>query len=891
MKRDLLKTIAAAKQLTNVIVLTHNIDFAFLQTVVLSFLRRAGQPKLTIFADAQCAAESYRFQRPLLDGLGIRYRVVPVAMTPGYRFHPKAVLLSSDEAATLFVGSGNLTFGGWRENAEIWLQYDSATNLGEFRAFQLYLERTLKRVPLRSAVAQEVFDAFDPQTRAWAADLENESPSGLLGRVADEGSLLEQMFPDDGTRNDQIFVCAPYFDEKGEALRAVSSRARKTTILCQTKRTTLSREVFSACSRSVTLRPVTCVRRTSSGEQRTAFIHAKFIAAQRGRSVVVYAGSANCTNAALVAGADRGNAELMARAEMSLAEFESAFLDEVQEDAASDLPKRSTIEFEPSIAPPFRVLAARYEAGSLRIAYSPRLAVISECSIDGRAMHFTSQEPGIVIAPCGGEPRNVVLEAKVDRQICRSAPFWVDHEVFLRATSKARNVADAIRDKIQPGRWSAGAWTEVLEVFYRHLADLPTQTALDPEQGKKRSDGKGAEHLFPIANVFAEGYQAPSFRPPAEAFGSSVGDQSLQGLLLRWFGIRVEQEETQGGTPDAAPEGDGNEGDQPRQVKPIVKPAKNVRAGRAEIERSAGFNVRKIEKVVDQIDGAMTSTEFLSQRTPSQLAGDLKLASILLRIGVRERWLPQEVFFRLTFRIWSALFFTGSPESGQGWIEYRLRTARDSKDFAAPLRSPDVAAALIGWSLAVPADAPVVELARFEFACALAVARLPWLWESTQQSEVQKELSAFLLHTRNRAESPEKVWSAAAAWWGQLLRRGHALMHVETALHGLTALDLAQQLDVARVRKGEILWQGSSGFCVVLQDSLRYGGKVPALRLQGVVSKSEFQANMTVPLEEIIEGRVRKVGAIKSAARAVMKDFLGTLRSRFATSDFDLDID
>ena len=122
MRQNLIDLIKSEQQLSSAIILTHNIDFIFLQLVVLPALKVAGQPKLTIFVDALCAAETYEAQAQLVGGIGTSYRVVPLLMPPGFRFHPKAVLLSGPENAKLFIGSGNLTYGGWVENAEIWVR-------------------------------------------------------------------------------------------------------------------------------------------------------------------------------------------------------------------------------------------------------------------------------------------------------------------------------------------------------------------------------------------------------------------------------------------------------------------------------------------------------------------------------------------------------------------------------------------------------------------------------------------------------------------------------------------------------------------------------------------------------------------------------------------------
>jgi hypothetical protein len=181
MRSDLLKAIGAAKDITNAVVLTHNIDFVFLQTVAFAAFRKCGHPTITVFADAQCAAESFAHQAPVLGGLGVRYRVVPVAMSPGFRFHPKAVLLSGEKDATLFVGSGNLTFGGWRENAEVWTRFDAvADGPAAFVEFRRYVESVIERVPLGDAIVDELSEAFDATTRRWLGDERPSASPNLL---------------------------------------------------------------------------------------------------------------------------------------------------------------------------------------------------------------------------------------------------------------------------------------------------------------------------------------------------------------------------------------------------------------------------------------------------------------------------------------------------------------------------------------------------------------------------------------------------------------------------------------------------------------------------------------------------------------------------------------
>ena len=137
MRQNVLKQLVSVSQAENAIVLTHDIDFLFVQSTVLPILKDAGNPKLTILADAGRAADFFASQKPFLSLLGQRFRVVPIAMPGRFRFHPKAILLSGKDRAVLAVGSGNCTFGGWSSNAEAWFSWDTNEDgTGVFAAFK-----------------------------------------------------------------------------------------------------------------------------------------------------------------------------------------------------------------------------------------------------------------------------------------------------------------------------------------------------------------------------------------------------------------------------------------------------------------------------------------------------------------------------------------------------------------------------------------------------------------------------------------------------------------------------------------------------------------------------------------------------------------------------------
>ena len=66
MRRDLLKIVADHDATTQMVILTHNIEFLFIESLLLTAARKGGNPSLTVFADAQCAAGSYVRERQQL---------------------------------------------------------------------------------------------------------------------------------------------------------------------------------------------------------------------------------------------------------------------------------------------------------------------------------------------------------------------------------------------------------------------------------------------------------------------------------------------------------------------------------------------------------------------------------------------------------------------------------------------------------------------------------------------------------------------------------------------------------------------------------------------------------------------------------------------------------
>ena len=317
MRTDLLKAISKFNDITNVIICTFNIDLIFVETVLLRELKRCGHPSLTIFADAEEVTRTFNSQNQWLSNIGRRYRVVPVMMASGYRFHPKIVFLSSPKKAVIFVGSGNLTFGGFRQNDEIWTSFPTGNDgkIGPIAAFKEMVLKCAERSSASRGAYREINEAFDKVSREWANKL-NE-PDTLLWRAGQEASLLNQIASAvNDVPIDRILIGSPYYDENGIALREIMKQwpTASLDLLVQSGQSTLTQKALTGLN----IQPKLHTVNSAYPEKKHAFIHAKFYALFSGEEVFFFSGSANCSVAALLSEGNKGNVEAVSYTHLTL---------------------------------------------------------------------------------------------------------------------------------------------------------------------------------------------------------------------------------------------------------------------------------------------------------------------------------------------------------------------------------------------------------------------------------------------------------------------------------------------------------------------------------------------------------------------------------------------
>lgn len=864
MRADLLGRVANLRDVTNAIILTHNIDFVFLQTVVMSYLRKCGDPSLTIFADADCAAASYRAQRELLDGMGTRYRVVPVRMHHDFVFHPKALMLSGPGHATLFVGSGNLTFGGWRQNGEVWTQY-STTDDGRtvFDEFRVYVEQIISRVPLADSILLELQDAYEPKTKHWPLSAPAGVPT-LLGRVSGgERPLIDSIVAALGDEPaDDLVVCSPYFDAEGEALAEFRMRVahRRSLLLHPAWGSTLSQQAWTNAGDGMERRPCE-IRHDHAIEGRTAFVHAKFYAAIRGDTATIVQGSANCSRAALLMNGLRGNAELMNVLRTSAEAFRRDWLATLPEASDPKPLSEAAEQIDQALTPPdLQILRAQAEGGVILVAFRPTSVTITRSLIDGNQVAFTKPAVGLVRISYVGAVSELRLEGQVDGMIVSSPLHWVDQEDHLRSTARRRRFEDAIPRALGGERINADQWLDLLQALGEHFKYTPVRGAGGPRPSQAPTEAETGTRRY--EDLFATDYSAANLLSYWKPEPSNTGSHdSLRKLLLRWLGNGPTA-----ATLETAPsQGEGD----PREDLPATSLLPPQRSPEAD---ALARSQKKLAQLLQEIEKTITSGDYIESRTPDFLRLDLMLTSAILQFGFTKDWLRHEDFFAFTHRVWTQFFLSGTKDSGKGDLEWRRDEAQDPAAFSKALSSPQLSAALVAWSFIGVNAPPSLERARFLLARAVSIARMHELWIGGAPDEILRELQEVLRASMRDLDAEYVI----TTWRNAIIQS----MVVRALGEGLKAAGLEQlrsAIHAPAVAVGDLLWQGRAGYCLVLEAGLR-GSEITirTLKLQ-LGGTGEFQGNKTLPVRAVLASAVLPhwANGVNTTAMAAFLDELG----------------
>jgi hypothetical protein len=827
---------------TSAVLLTHNIDFLFIQSILLPRLRRIGHPRLTVFADAGCAAHSFNEQHPLLSGLGSGYRVVPVDLGAGRRFHPKALFLSGPARAALCVGSGNLTHGGLSANREIWTSTTSEEdNAPMITAFRDYLLEVQALVLPNPALAEEIQNAIAPAENTWVADL---PPAGGLFWSPAETPLLNRVFDSIPGEVREARLLAPYYDPDAAALGLVGERTLgNVSVLMQEGHVGLSKQAAESVPSNVKFHVIR--------EPDNRFIHAKIFELRDDTASHIVAGSANLSRAALTAGPTWGNAELVTIQTLTRAEADAVFEDFQPSDAEPDFPDTPPQEDWEMEAPDLRIRQARYADGHIQIDFASASVLVEVTMHCGDQAIPLATEPNFNLRTTLGRcPATVWLEGiKPDGGIVKSSPVWIDNEDLLGKSTAQRRLAAKIDEA-----WERGG--DLGEGGYVILG-LLNQQLREPSRASRATAppaGGASDSVEPYdpAHVFSSSFGRAA--PGGTAGSGKFSDFDFLKVFQRYYqgpaedtGNQGDQQSPPGANPDPSnglDEGD-EDGIEPNPdgvedadvLKVTLKPAKT--------EHSLALKKRYLA-TAKSIADSLGKSELIAIHSAPDLSGMVCAIALMLKHGVTEALISFPDYVEVSLQIWRNLFFGAGGTDGALPQHLEALPDDDRATYNNQFASPQLSAALTLWALPAWVIEDSDQRRQFRYGAVALIARFPELLPARDDAETMAAL-----HTLDRWIS-QGEGAGVAETWRAWVRYSSAFRQFVLAAGNHTAVELAALVGPKPVRTGEILWQMRS-FCLATSDS--DAGKVSKVSVQPFRSDqvAKVRSDYVCPLRPLIE--------------------------------------
>lgn len=831
-EKNVIETVCAGmEKATTAIVLTHNIDFLFVESILLPRLREIGSPQLTIFADAACAANTFRTQERLVTKLGTRYRVVPVDLGASRRFHPKAIFLYDNEGAILAIGSGNATHGGWSSNQEVWPDFVSPGDGGpEIAAFIPYLERVLTYVPSAEHIKGETLGNLTEAGNSWYKALP--SPAGLAWTPGNT-PLLDQVLNLTGREIASVDILSPYFDPSASALSRLAALSKgEVRVFLQPRKAGLSSDLAATMPVNVRLQTI----EAGADERRYKFIHAKSYVIETPTGRYLVSGSANCSSAALLADNMWGNAELVtvrAVSEEDIAEFWSGH---IVTDGAPALPEVHPSEEWAIEASELRVLGARRDGERLEVFYtSPheiaalRAHTQAPNSQELAAFEFRSGRASFIAS---GIIASIWLSATLHNgTVVTSAPSWVDDEHALSVGGAERSLKEKLEGAAARGSLFGGEFMAVLELF-DHLIQKPA--------GHRSARPPAGDHAPPPVyftedDIYTDRW--PGASPLFSVALASGGFNEADALAFVHSFFQTGSEREQRSTVSNRQSDEDREGEdqEPDDVQ------------RALTAQNFSTAAHKFARVFKKIENSLGHPEYAASRPPARLASDISALAILMIFARLKGGMSPADYRSQTMAMLKVLFFGATGHDGIVLQHLAKLTDAERRSAIGELRSAKLTAAMAAWCM-IDWSNGESDARRFRFAAAELASRHRWLSEGGNREAVLLELDriAATLLPGQRDE--------LLSVWSKWLRDGYAVESFRTALVGIDQRVLAETSARIELRKGELVWQSTRGFCVVANDLNKAtspkAGLLPVDREELIKVRSEFVA----PVSDLLRG-------------------------------------
>jgi hypothetical protein len=428
------------------ILLTYCFDPLFFERVILKDLGAGETGDILVLGDAREINESSKRWTGQLHDLGRRYQLA-LALTKG-AFHPKVMLRVGSEGGAVWVGSGNLTSGGWGGGHEVccaWTMGPGQDDDGGWLAG--FLERIASWCP--RGLQHNIFDRVleTPWVQASRRDADRSQLIVTGYNATSLSSQLEERWR--GRRFEEVRIFTGSTDENGALLQWLNETfgITRAFIVLDENRASFIQERIESLSLDTTVMHL----------RGTQPVHAKFYWFEGPDGTAAVSGSANCSAAAwLLAPSIGGNVEAVSVYDQANStEFES-ILEVFRSDEL--VPAKLSLSRTPSEkrppGPTLSLSEVSWESstGEFRITFTQVLASSARVTLElpGHVIQLLrAEETGRVwvteVSELSHEQGTIFVDIVV---VIGNAELrlrgWVNDLAELRHSSRGRRIVDAI---------------------------------------------------------------------------------------------------------------------------------------------------------------------------------------------------------------------------------------------------------------------------------------------------------------------------------------------------------------------------------------------------------------------------------------------------------------
>jgi hypothetical protein len=607
---------------------TYSFDPVFFERVVLRALWIGGANDVLVLADGGEVDRAFERPHGPIRHLGREYALAPVREHG--RFHPKLVLRLGADEGRVWIGSGNLTHGGWGLNREVgvaWRVGPDCEDSGSWIRPLMQRAREWTESPTSSAVLDRIADA------AWLPTASDSTSRVLVSGGQTLAQQLTTRFA--GRRFHRVRFMTGSTDETGEFLRwlARSFGVKQAAGAITPTRCSWTAARLKNLPMDLRLHPID-----------PPYLHAKAYHLSGPDGDVLLIGSANCgASAWLRPAAGGGNTEIMVVYDDPTA-ADLAFMDGLIKGrglSAADALRGGTSNLEDDDVPPqypIRIDALLIDEDGLihaRMVGVPSNAQVElvlhdeRIHLEGDGSVWSGRTPDALPR---GRTAFGYIEFRMGRKVVRSASRWLDDLRRLNEASGMKKFGWALANMHAAG--SPKDDDRLINELSRLAHDLISDVQIfrDPFRAHKKREAEAAivQPVDPTTLIRSLKDDVISSAHPPRGHEGTTGLGGIFRALFRDDAVE-ELEGTEIGDDEAA----AARAQEDEEVPRIAVPRHPSHASTNPVSEKVRI---RFEKHMNRFIDELASEDFRKRCTARQLLQATGYPFAATAFGLRREW-------------------------------------------------------------------------------------------------------------------------------------------------------------------------------------------------------------------------------------------------------------